>query len=301
MLATPHFQVVFTLPAVLRPLSYANQKLVYDLLFRASSTVLRDLGAQRLGVRMGITSVLHTWTRELSYHPHVHVLVTAGGLDHGDSRWVSVDGGYLFPQHVLGSMFRGRVLEGLWRAFDAGELTLPPSLTREAVRTALVQAGRGRKTWVVHVEAPNGRPVAHVIKYLAQYVKRVALSDHRMVSVTPTGVSFRGREGIVTLDGAEFVRRFLLHVLPKGFRKVRHYGLYAPGGGGRRLEIARGLLSDVVPILEEVEVEAEGIEEAERLDKCPACGELAVRRSFPGMRFWVSREAVSPQPRGPPG
>lgn len=290
MLPAPHFQVVFTLPSELRPIAYDNQKLVYGLLMRTAAGVLQALAAQRMDARLGITTVLHTWTSELGFHPHAHCLVTAGGLSLDDERWVPTRKDYLFPQRILGAMFRGRFLEGLIEAHDAGEL----QLRGETVQASKDFCSMTRKLakrharWVVHVEPPKGRDVGIVTRYLARYVKRVAISDGRIVEVTDATVTLKTKRGPLVLDGAEFVRRFLLHVLPKRFRKVRHCGLYAPGNAKRRLGIARGLLDEQSDEPAEAEpgdqATDEAAPEASTGEVCPACGEQRVVRIFPTPR-----------------
>ena len=293
MVPVPHFQVVFTLPAELRPLARDNPRRVYDLLMRSAASVLQDLAAQRMQARLGLTTVLHTWTSEMGFHPHVHALVTAGGLSLDDARWVPTREGYLFPQKVMGAMFRGRMLTGLIAAHDAGELWLRGDDEAQAARDFRAMTRRLAKRharWVVHVEPPQGREVSLVVKYLARYVKRVALSDARVVEVTDETVTLRTRRGPLTLDGAEFVRRFLLHVLPRRFVKVRHYGLYAPGNAKRRLELARSLLS---PQPDDVEATSDdGMHEEPEGEVCPECGAARVVRVF--------QEPLSPSARGPP-
>jgi hypothetical protein len=245
MLATPHFQVVFTLPRELRALAHRNPNLVYPLMAHAGASVLADLAEQRLGARLGITAVLHTWDRQLHLHPHWHMLVTAGGLSRDGQRWVPTRTDFLFPQKVIAAMVRGRVLDGLIDALKAGRLDLGDEAAD--IERILHLVSKRHTRWVVHVEPPAERPVAHALKYLARYVHRVAISDHRIVAATKDQVAFRARKGVVWLDGAEFVRRFLLHVLPKGFRKVRHFGLYAPGHAAKDLELARALLPEPPP------------------------------------------------------
>jgi len=244
LLPTPHFQVVFTLPSELRPIAFDNQALVYALLFRAAASVLQDLAAQRLEARLGILSVLHTWSSELGYHPHLHCLVTAGGLHQDDARWNPSGDDYLFPQPVMGAMFRGRFLEGLIDAFDNGKLQLRGDAPEAAknFRSMTRALSKRHARWVVHVEPPKGRPVEHVVGYLARYVKRVAIADSRVLAITDTTVTIATRKGPRVLPGPEFVRRFLNHVLLRSFRKVRYYGLYAPGNAKHRHENARELL-----------------------------------------------------------
>jgi hypothetical protein len=244
MLPTPHFQVVFTLPAELRGIAMANQELVYSLMFGVAASVLRDLAEQHLQARLGVLAVLHTWKSDLGYHPHLHCLVTAGGLHRDGERWVGTGPKWLFDHKVMGAMFRGRFTEELVAAFDRGEIELSgePDQAERAFRSTTRKLSNKHARWVVHVEAPKGRPVEHAAGYLARYVKRVAIADSRVLAITDATVTIATRKGPRVLHGAEFVRRFLNHVLPRSFRKVRHYGLYAPGNAKHRLEVARELL-----------------------------------------------------------
>ena len=296
MLPTPHFQVVFTLPAELRDIAYDNQELVYALLFRVASSILKDLASQRLRARLGVTAVLHTWTSELTYHPHLHCMVTGGGLHRDGARWVPTRDDYLFPGRILGTMFRGRFLENLIAAFDRGELRLrgDGARARRAFHATVQRLSKRHSRWVVHVEAPKGRSVGLIAKYLARYIKRVAITDGRIAAVTGTHVSFKTKRGVVDLEGAEFVRRFLLHVLPRGFRKVRHYGLYAPGSAKVRLEAARRLLSGDADEGGHELAEAVSPQDATRpMETCPACGQATVRRIF-------ASPPPTHRPRAPP-
>jgi hypothetical protein len=283
MLAVPHFQVVFTLPAQLREIAYDNPGLVYGLMMRSAASVLGDLAQQQLKARLGCTAVLHTWDNELGFHPHVHFLVTAGGLSLDGESWVPTRDDYLFPARIIGMMFRGRFLEGLIDAFDAGELSLRGDdgvVATKKFRSLVAAVSKRWSRWVVHVEPPNGRPVEYAAKYLARYIKRVAISDGRIVEVTDSSVRFRTRRGELTLAGEEFVRRYLLHVLPSGFRKVRHYGLYAPGKARERLEKARalvGVLIESADTAPTVDTDEDG---TSQLEECPACGARRVRRVF---------------------
>lgn len=304
MLPVPHFQVVFTLPGALRPLARANPCLVYGLLFTVASSVLRDLAGQRMQARLGITAVLHTWTADLLYHPHVHCLVTAGGLHHGDDRWVPSRPGFLFPQRVMGEMFRGRMLEALIAARDAGELDLGDgdlAAAEKATARLFRNLARRHARWIVHVEAPRGRPVEHVARYLARYVKRVAIGDRRVVRVEDGHVTFRARGRLIRLPGPEFVRRFGQHVLPRGFRKVRHYGLYAPGNAKRRREQARALVPRAssdrqqgqATDVSSNETDAPTTEDTSSAERCPHCGE-------PGLQRILLWPAAFRRARGPP-
>ena len=300
MLAVPHFQVVFTLPAELRPIAFDNQALVYALLMRTGASVLQDLAAQRLDARLGITAVLHTWTSELTYHPHVHYLVTAGGLALDDDRWKATRDDYLFPGRIMGAMFRGRFLDGLIDGLEGGDLDIGGGEVDavKAFRSTIRALSKRHARWVVHVEPPKGRPVEIVAKYLARYVKRVAISDGRIIEVTDTDVTFKTRRGVLTLDGTEFVRRFQFHVLPRNFRKVRHFGLYAPGNTKVRLETARRLIpaasEEKEPeAAEEADAETADTSSSSTLEVCPSCGAASVRRVFSDRPFF-------PRPRGPP-
>lgn len=282
MLPVPHFQVVFTLPAELRAIARANQQAVYGLLFTVGASVLQDLGEQRMQARLGVTGVLHTWTSELTYHPHVHFLVTAGGLAMDDTRWVSSRPDYLFPHRILGAMFRGRFLDALIHAVDSGLIELPggdPVAAAKQLRSTLRKLSRRHARWVVHVEPPKGRRVDAAVKYLARYVKRVAISDARVIAVTDTEVAFKSRKGIAHLNGPEFVRRFALHILPPGFRKVRHYGLYAPANVHTRLSRARELCPGGGTPPDAIEPQ-----DPPTGERCPACGAAAV------FRAWLSDE-----------
>lgn len=299
MLPVPHFQVVFTLPSQLRAVAHDNPKLVYAMMFRVGASVLADLAEQRLDARLGITSVLHTWASNLSLHPHVHCLVTAGGLSLDGEAWVPTRTNFLFPVKIIARMYRGRLLKALIEAHKAGELRLRGDDTDQAradFEQVVRRVSKRYRQWGVHVEAPGDRSVAHALKYLARYVYRVAISNHRMVATTDTHVAFRardsdsdGKQRTLWLEGPEFVRRFLLHVLPKGFRKVRHFGLYGPGNASHKLARAREL-AVTPPKSGPNELEKEAILMAcERIiaehelhaQRCPGCGERMAKQPLP--------------------
>jgi len=239
VLPTHYFHVVFTLPAQLRGLARANPKVVYDLLFRCASETLLELGQdpKRFGGELGVTLVLHTWTQKLDFHPHVHGIVTGGALSPDGNRWRSTRPGFLFPVHVMGKLFRGKLLDALRRAQRSGKLRV-----RDAARFAALLAGLYRKRWCVYCKRPFGG-AEQVIQYLGQYTHRVAISNHRLVAMNEQGVTFRTKTGeLVTLDGVAFLDRWLGHILPPRFRKIRHYGLLSPRHATSRLELARQLL-----------------------------------------------------------
>ncbi len=219
----PHFQVVFTLPGVLRELAQDNPGVVYGAMFVAAADTLRTLGEQRLGVRLGVLEVLHTWNRELLLHPHINCLVTAGGLT-PEGAWQPSRSRFLFPQRVMAAMYRGKVVEALRNAHADGNLGLR-SAAPDALASLLAKAHRHR--WVVHVEPPDDRPVEHAAEYLAKVVAGGPISDERILANTNAKVTFRGRDKVVTVDGHEFIRRFTLHFLPPRFKRTRCYGLYS--------------------------------------------------------------------------
>lgn len=243
VLPTQHFHVVFTVPQELKPLALRNRRLFFALLFDAAAQTLLELGhdPRRLGGLLGVTAVLHTWTRSLAFHPHVHCIVTGGGLAGDSTRWVAAEhsrGRYLFPVKVMAALFRGKLLAALWAAAEAGQLDGIDAAELAALRDSLY-----RTRWVVYCKAPFGG-ATHVFKYLGRYTHRVGISNQRLIGMDQHGVTFftKGR-ATDTLAGEEFLRRFLLHVLPKGFVKIRHFGLYAPGNVNHRLQSARQLLA----------------------------------------------------------
>jgi hypothetical protein len=220
ILPAPYFHVVFTLPSELRPVVAMNRERLFGLLFEAASKTLLLLSRdkKRLGGMPAITMVLHTWTRELVFHPHVHAIVSAGALAEDDT-WVRSREDYLFPVKVMARLFRRLFRHGLLKAIDAGEVNVPAEVV-ESMRRALFE-----KKWVVYAKAPFGG-AEQVYSYLGRYTHRVGISNARILRVDARGVTFATKNGRkCTLDPVEFLRRFLLHVLPKGFHKIRHYGL----------------------------------------------------------------------------
>jgi hypothetical protein len=243
VLPTHYFHVVFTLPHELGVLTLRNRKTIFNLLFSAAARTLLELGQdeQRLGAQLGVTTVLHTWTRDLRFHPHVHCIVTGGGLAPQGDRWISSRQKYLFPVRVLSTLFRGKFLDGLACAYERGELDLGGACAELANPEAFARLKDTlyRKNWVVYAKRPFAGP-EQVFKYLGQYTHRVGISNHRLVSFDERGVCFRTKNGKqVTVAPAEFIRRFLLHVLPNGFVKIRHYGLLASSNVHTKLAEAR--------------------------------------------------------------
>lgn len=220
LLPVGHFHAVFTVPSELRPLAHQVPRAVYDALFQAAGETLQELASTHAGAMHGITLVLHTWTRELQFHPHVHAIVTTGGLT--ASGWKPMSLKYLFPVQVMGELLRGKMQTRLRELHRAGRLPL----TSENLERLMHQLAK-HAHWVVYVKKAF-RHAEHVLKYLGRYTHRVAISNSRLVSVDPNHVTFRTKNAkIVTLQSAEFLRRFIQHVLPKGMQKIRHYGLYA--------------------------------------------------------------------------
>ena len=239
LLPLPYFHVVFTLPQKLRRLARRNDQEMYDLLFSSAAKALLELGhdPERLDAHLGITAVLHTWTRELDYHPHVHCIVTAGGLSQDKTRFVRGDEKYLFPVSVLSALYRGLFLDGLRKLLKKGVLRTDGQ-DLSALLDELYQTD-----WVVYAKRPFGGP-EQVFSYLGRYTHRTGISNQRLLSMGPEGVCFATKNGrTVTLSAQEFIRRFLLHVLPPGYVKIRHYGLWASGYAKEKLELARKLLA----------------------------------------------------------
>jgi hypothetical protein len=270
--------VTFTLPAALRRLARRNQKLMYDLLFRCAAAALQELAQDPrfVGGQIGLVGVLHTWGRDLSYHPHVHFLVPGGGLTADGQQWRQSRRGFLVHVRPLGQLFRAKFRAGLQKT---GLFSAAPAVV-------------WRTGWVVHSQAVGDGQAA--LKYLAPYIFRVAISNQRIVKVAEGQVTFRytpsgqKKSKLCTLSAEEFLRRFLQHVLPKGFVKVRYYGLFAPGQRGR-LQQARALLAGAEPgeaDSDAVEVDPEEPEPSERL--CPECGQP------------MSRQRLRPRQSHPP-
>lgn len=247
ILPTHYFHVVFTLPHELNPLCRWNPKKLYDLLFYAASQTLLEFGRKELNVQLGVTAVLHTWTRDLRFHPHLHCVVTGGGLTQGNDRWISTSKRFLFPVRALSKRFRGKFLDGLRALQQAGELRLGDSRRTLAHSFSGLLDVMYRTPWVVYSKAPFGG-AEQVFRYLGRYTHRVAIANSRLTHLDREQVCFRTRNGKhATVTPQVFIERFLLHVLPKGFVKIRHYGLMAAGNATTRLEVARTLLPAVSP------------------------------------------------------
>ena len=280
LLPVEYFHVVFSVPHELAPVALCNPEVVYEILFRSAAETLRTIAAdpQHLGAEIGFVAVLHTWGQRLDHHPHLHCVVPGGGIAPDGSRWVACRHGFFLPVRVLGCLFRGKFLAHLQRAFDAGPLVFRGDLRRlqnpAAFRSLLRRLTR--KKWVVYAQPPFGGP-EHVLAYLARYTHRVAISNHRLVALKDGQVSFTwkdyrhgGRRGVMTLAAVEFLRRFLLHVLPAGFMRIRHYGWLANRCRRDKLQRCRQLLP-AAPPPSPPSLAAEPATPRDRARQCPQC------------------------------
>jgi hypothetical protein len=286
----PYCHVVFTLPHELSPLALQNPKLIYGLLFRAVSETLLTIAAdpRRLGAQIGYLAVLHTWSQKMLHHPHLHCLVPAGGLSLDRSRWIACRGRFFLPVAVLKARFRRRFLRLLAAAYRQAKLKLSGRLAYLRAAEAFDRFLRLLKTkkWVICVKRPFGSP-EHVLKYLAHYTHRIAISNGRLIAVENGQVTFRwwdsadhNTQKIITLEAVEFIRRFLMHVLPAGFVKIRHCGLLANRHCKASLALCRSLLRSPQNVVPDVVTELR-LRAVRR--NCPVCqhGTLHIIGWFP--------------------
>jgi hypothetical protein len=300
LLPVEYFHVVFTLPAALGPIALQNPRVVYGLLFRAAAETLRQIAADpaHLGAEIGFLAVLHTWGQNLQHHPHVHCVVPGGGLAPDGSRWVPCRPGFFLPVRVLGRLFRGKFLALLKAAFDGGRLSFHGNLAALAdpAEFRRTLAATANPEWVVYAKPPFGGP-EQVLKYLARYTHRVAISNSRLVALEGDQVEFlwkdyadEGKQKTMKLKAVEFIRRFLQHVLPAGFVRIRHYGLLANRVCREKLDLCRTLLAGLTtsqPVGAELASEPErAIEREPEVHVCPACGEgrMVIIETFPADR-----------------
>src|ERR1700686_156287 len=285
LLPVPYFHVVFTLPAAIANIAYQNKAVIYDILFTASAETMVTIAAdpKHLGARIGITSVLHTWGSLLTHHPHVHMIVPGGGISADRSRWISSRSNFLVHVKVLARLFRGKFLAMLIDAHSAGRLkffnTHIGLADKRTFRRFL--APLRRVEWVVYCKEPFAGP-QQVLRYLSRYTHRVAISNRRLIAADDGGVSFRwkdyriegpGRWKTMTLKPHEFIRRFLIHVLPKGFHRIRHYGLLASGTRAANIARARQLLAVPACSKQPDTSEAAAIDQPRMLPRpCTCCG-----------------------------
>lgn len=305
LLPVPYCHVVFTVPEPLAPLALQNAQLVYGLLFRAVSQTLLEIAAdpRRLGAQIGFLAVLHSWSQNLLHHPHIHCVVPAGGLAPDGSRWIRCRRKFFLPVKVLSRLFRGKFLALLRDAFDGRKLQFHGKLTplREPARFHALLRPLKNIEWVVYAKPPFGGP-EYVLKYLARYTHRVAISNGRLLNLENGQVTFQWRDSkdnnqikAMTLDAVEFIRRFLLHILPPGFVKIRHFGFLSSRRRSAALALCRERLpqpvatTDTVPILSEQQQSA-----VER--RCPVCqtGKLHIRRWLSADELLVHADHAKP-------
>jgi hypothetical protein len=286
LLPLPYYHVVFTLPPAIGAIAWQNKAEVYGLLFKAASETMLTIAAdpKHLGARIGITAVLHTWGSALTHHPHVHMIVPGGGLSLDGDRFIPGRGRrrrFFLPVRVLSRLFRRLVLEKLAAAHGRGLLTLQGSLTRLATPAAFAAALKPLrwKKWFVYIKEPFAGPKA-VLAYLSRYTHRVAISNTRLIAHDERGVTFRykdyradgaARRKVMTLAADEFIRRFMLHILPKGFHRIRHYGLFASTGRAANIARLRELLGPMPPAGPSASPSQDQPAET-ILPPCPCCG-----------------------------
>jgi hypothetical protein len=296
LLPVPYFHVVFTLPATIAAIAFQNKAKVYGLLFQTAAETLTTIAEdpKHLGAEIGLTAVLHTWGQNLDHHPHVHCIVPGGGLSSDRGHWVRCRPGFFLPVRVLSRLFRRLFLEGLVAAFDADELQFFGELAVLKERDAFTAylAPDRKRDWVVYAKQPFAGP-AQVLAYLARYTHRVAIGNSRLVELTGEHVCFRWKDyrandrskgKVMTLAVGEFIRRFLMHVMPDGFHRIRHYGLFANGRRVENLALCRKRLA--------VSTSTRESERAGKRDQpkapaepppCPCCGgTMRIVESFEG-------------------
>lgn len=307
LLPVEYFHVVFTLPEEIATLAYQNKAVVYEILFHATAETLRTIAAdpKHLGTEIGFIAILHTWGQNLLHHPHLHCVVPGGGLSADGGRWMSCRPGFFLPVRVLSRLFRRLFLAQLQDAFDAGQLRffndLEPLQIPGAFARYLVPAKQAE--WVVYAKPPFGGP-RQVLEYLGRYTHRVAISNHRLIDLVDGQVRFHwkdyrheSRQKVMSLDAQEFMRRFLLHVLPSGFQRIRHYGFLANRHRAVKLARCRQLLAVPLPIANPTDAALDYRDRYERLTgkslrDCPNCGK--------GHMVCIETFRPGSLPRGPP-
>ena len=304
LLPVAYYHVVFTLPAPISDIAYHNKAVIYAILLKAAAETLITIAQdpKHLGARIGLTAVLHTWGSALTHHPHVHMVVPGGGISPDGARWVSCRPGFFLPVRVLSRLFRRLFLEKLAAAHGAGRLRFFNDLARlqDPEAFAAYLSPLRKIDWVVYAKRPFAGPEA-VLAYLSRYTHRVAISNSRLIAADDNGVSFkwkdyrakgRSRHKTMTLNAHEFIRRFLIHVLPNGFHRIRHYGLFANGGRTRNIARARELLRVPAPVIETDDSHtADDTEPPAPAQPCPCCG---------GRMIIVETFERGGEPRAPP-
>jgi hypothetical protein len=301
LLPVPYFHVVFTLPAPAAEIAFQNKASVYAILFKAAAETLRTIAAdpKHLGAEIGVVGVLHTWGQNLHHHPHVHCVVPGGGPSPDGARWIGCRPGFFLPVRVLSRLFRRLFLDELRTAFEAGDLGFFGDLAELAQPGIFIRRLRElrRIEWVVYAKPPFGGP-EQVLAYLGRYTHRVAIANSRLINVTDAEVAFRWKDyrhhakaKILTLGAHEFIRRFLLHTLPDGFHRIRHYGFLANGHRAAKLALCRKLLD--VPPANPAPASADEVVTPLSLDRCSCCGGTMIalgtlpRREPRRPSFWL--------------
>lgn len=304
LLPVEYFHVVFTLPTEIARIAYWNKEAVYGLLFRTSAETLTTIATdpRHLGAKIGMTSVLHTWGSALMHHPHVHIIVPGGGLDK-DGNWISCRPGFFLPVRVLSRLFRRLFLEGLVALHQAGKLAFFGELEhlKECGAFAGYLAPLPKTEWVVYAKPPFGGPEA-VLAYLSRYTHRVAISNSRLISADAKTVKFKWKDyriksgdcqKVMRLTTGEFIRRFLIHVLPEGFHRIRHYGLLASSKRKSNIEQVRALLGSSPEANTSGPSSIDAIQPLTLKQPCPDCGaQMRIIETF--------KRGQQPRPRAPP-
>jgi hypothetical protein len=288
LLDVEYFHVVFTVPEQIAAIAYQNKREIYDILFHAAAETLRTIAAdpQHLGAEIGFLAILHTWGQNLLDHPHVHCVVPGGGISPDGSRWIACRPGFFLPVRVLSRLFRRLFLEQLHKAFDCGQLHFYSQLEQLQHAHAFAQylAPVTQAEWVVYAKRPFGGP-AQVLNYLGRYTHRVAISNNRLLSMDNGKIAFVWKDykhgaakRTMTLEAEEFIRRFLLHILPEGFKHIRHYGFLANRCRETKLGTCRRLLGAPLPTVEEANEREDYRDLYQRLTgkslrDCPVCGQ----------------------------
>ena len=308
LLPVPYYHVVFTLPAAIGDIAYQNKAVIYDLLFKASSETMLTIAAdpKHLGAEIGFIAILHTWGQNLLHHPHLHCVVPGGGLSADGERWISCRPGFFLPVRVLSRLFRRLFLAQLQATFDAGHLHFYHALEGLQAPTAFARylAPMRQAEWVVYAKPPFGGP-RQVLEYLGRYTHRVAISNNRLIDFAEDQVRFHWKDyrhesqsKVMQLAAEEFIRRFLLHVLPSGFQRIRHYGFLANRYRAVKLDRCRQLMAEPAPVIPVPDAPLDYRDRyqlltGKSLRDCPQCGQghmVCIKTFLPGA-----------MPRGPPG
>ncbi len=306
LLPVPYFHVVFTLPSEVGTIAYQNKAVVYGVLMKAAAETLTTIAAdpKHLGAQIGVTAVLHTWGQNLDHHPHVHCIVPGGGISTDGSHWVACRPGFFLPVRVLSRLFRRLFIDGLIAAHAKGQIKAFGTIAdlEEHLPFCAHLAPLRKREWVVYAKEPFAGP-HQVLAYLARYTHRVAISNRRLVSIADGEVNFlwkdyrhHGKRKVMTLSAGEFMRRFLMHVLPNGFHRIRHYGLFANGHRAEKIEHCRSLLGVAGSQSDQIDHNNDADDPSPiEPHTCPCCGgQMIVIEAFDRVR----QRSYQPQPEG---